>query len=208
MHSDITKIISEFKYKNHTVKIVERSMDGLFLYFYVFDSNNRECGGINYFGFDDVTKEDLSDLSVAIPKIKSGIDYLISFHLESEKSELDKKIKMNWTGRTFKRGDFVHFKGKDKYKSVDTYVWTYFAHESIEYYLIEHPDGMNRSDFMAKPPFKHLDGFECVHSSQLQEGLKYLPIYCEEFQRETDELEIIKEVQSGDSPMPKFYINQ
>lgn len=193
MHSDITKIIHESKYREFTIKIVERETDRKFLYFYVLDAK----GGISYAGDREVTENDLSDLGIAVPKIKSCIDTYIAMREKWHQEELEKKKKMNWTGRTFKRGDFVHFKGNDKYTPEDTYVWTYFGHLGMEYYLIEHVQGLDMSAFINKRPFKKFgigaDGFEAIHSSLLEEGKKYLPIYCTEFQGETDELIMLKE---------------
>lgn len=181
-------------------------MDRLFLYFYLFDNKGNERGGMHYVGYADVTEEDLGDLNIAIPKIKKCIDQDIADHERWLKEKLAKQKKMKWTGRTFKRGDFVHFKGNDKYISVDTYVWTFFGHMMLEYYIVEHPQGKDMYSFTNKPPFRRFgigaDGFESVHSSQLQEGLKYIAVHCKEFQFETDELVMLKEAEANVDPKP------
>lgn len=193
MHSDITKIISEFEHRGYTVKIVEREMDRKFLYCYVFDSKgNDTCMGNN-----NAKEEDLNDLNICIPKLKKCIDDDITSREKWAAEKREKKEKMKWTGRKFKRGNFVHYKGSERYNPIDTCVWTHWGHDGMEYYLIEHPQGQDMDNFINKRPFKSFgvgaDGFEAVHSSQLQEGLKYLPIYCTEFQGETDELILLKE---------------
>lgn len=199
MHSDVTKIISESQYRGHTIKIVEREKGRTFLYFYVTDSRNHPCGGMYHYGYSDISEKDLSDIKIAIPKIQNGIDANIDLHEKYEKEKAEKKQKMNWTGRRFKRGDFVHFKGDEKYPAEDTYVWTHFGHHGLEYYIIEHSQGIDRINFINKPPYKKFglgaDGFEAIHSSQLNEGLKYIAIYPKEFQGETDELIMIKEAE-------------
>jgi hypothetical protein len=71
----------------------------------------------------------------------------------------------------FMRGDKVDFAGNDKYKSVKgTYVWAVNPHLCIEY-VIEHPDGLDKSHFMAT---MGCDGFESIPSKELQKGLKYI----------------------------------
>ncbi len=102
------------------------------------------------------------------------------------------KTREEWTGRSFKRGDHVHFKGTEILKPYDTYVWTVFAHRSICFYIIEHPDGHYASRWMASGGFD--DGFESVHSSELNPDLKYIQINCsDDFFGETDELVLIEE---------------
>lgn len=99
--------------------------------------------------------------------------------------------KKEWTGQKFQRADHVHFVGNDKFKAVNTYVWTFFCHMSLSFYLIEHHDGLPASTWFAKPPFR--DGFEAVHSSELQEDLKYIQINCpKEHPGETDQLILLK----------------
>jgi hypothetical protein len=193
MHDDIVRVIQEFEHNGHKVTIVERKMDGLFLYFYVLNEHGINVGGTNYVFFSDVTEGDLSDLSIAVPKIKMCIDEMVLCHIKFKAEKLQKKKEMNWTGQKFKRGDYVHFKGNDQYKPCDTYIWTHFGHESMEFYLIEHKEGYDRSNWTSKPPFENIDGFESVHSNQLKDGLKYIQINChEEFQGETDELILLK----------------
>lgn len=83
----------------------------------------------------------------------------------------------------FKRGDKVDFSGGEtaiyhngQYtpKTIKpvfgTFVWAIMAHLQVEY-VIEHPDGFPKEDFLAKEPFK--DGFEAIHSSELKDGLTY-----------------------------------
>jgi len=53
-----------------------------------------------------------------------------------------------------------------------TFVWTWFAHLMEWGYVIEHPEGHPKKEFLAKPPFK--DGFESIHSSELEDGKKYI----------------------------------
>ena len=189
---DIKKVIHEFEHNKYRVKIVERKNrfdNNPFLYFYVLD-NFRVCGGMNYAGFGSVSKEDLLDLSVCVPKIKAGIDECISDSIRWAQEKEEKRKELQWTGESFKRGDYVLFKGNDKYKPLVSYVWTHFGHLSMEFYIIEHEDGEDRERWLTSGQFP--DGFECVHSSQLQEGLKYIQINCHEyFQGETDELEMI-----------------
>lgn len=194
MHTDIVREIHTFDYKGYNTKIVERKMQGkLFLYFYVFDSDGNDAGGMHHVFYDDITQEVLSDIPVAVSKIKSCIDKSIACDLKYEEQIRQKKKQLGWTGRKFNRGDFVHFMGSEKYKPYDTYVWTHFMHEGMDYYLVEHYQGDDRSRWMAKPPFEHNDGFESVHSSQLREGKKYIQIDChEEFTGETDQLVLIR----------------
>lgn len=205
MHNDITKTLHESEHRDHKIIIVERNMQGrVFLYFYVLGKSGNECGGMYYGGYSNVTEKDLEDLSICVPKIKLCIDDSIALHEKYEKEKLEKKLKMKWTGRCFKRGDFVHYKGDKDHMSVDTHVWTHFGHCGLEYYVIEHPQGKDRIHFINKPPYRRFgvgaDGFEAIHSSTLQNGLKYLALYCNEFQGETDELVMIKESTSNDIP--------
>ena len=187
MHSDVTKVVQELIYYTHTVKIVERwRMGKAFLYFYVFDADGKEVGGTDYFHFKDV--KDLSDLSVAIPQIKSCIKKMVEQKMHWWREREKKKEAMNWTGRMFNRHDYVHFKGNDKYKPCDTYVWTHFAHLSLDYYIIQHHDGNLRDRWLNKKN----DGFESIHSKYLDEGLKYIQVDCsKDFQFETDALVLI-----------------
>ena len=193
-HQDIIRYVHDFEHIGYTVRIVERKMNSrLFLYFYVFDLDVHQCGGSNYVFFGDVKEEDLSDLDVAVPKIKTCIDNMVASHIKWKAEKLQRKKELNWIGQTFKRGDAVYFKGNSQFVPTNTFVWTYFGHDGLEFYLIAHNDGYDRSNWMAKPPFANQDGFECVHSSQLQEGLKYIQIDCSrEFQGETDELVLLK----------------
>jgi hypothetical protein len=193
LHNTIREV-HEFEYRDYKVKIVERKMDRRkFLDFYLINPQGKDEGGMHYVFFSDIKEEDLADLSIAIPKIKLCLDDKIDTHLKWAEEKIQKKKEVNWTGQSFKRGDYVHFKGNDKYKPCDTYVWTHFGHMMLEFYLIQHHDGQDRSNWMAKPPFENMDGFECVHSSQLKEGLKYIQINChEEFQGETDELILLE----------------
>lgn len=193
LNGDIVKYIHCFVYRGFEVKITERKNHVLsnvptFLYLYIIDSNGREnycCQGIR-----DL---ELKDLNVAIPKIQEAIDKDIEKRAEWDNEAKERKQHLKWTGRKFKRGEPVYFKGNEKYKATQSFVWTYFGHMSLAFYIIEHPDGEDRSRWLAKPPFEHNDGFECVHSSQLQEGLKYIQINCsEEFYGETDELKLIE----------------
>ncbi len=197
LHKDITKYIHEFEHNGYITKIVERKRhDGtLFLYFYVLDSKNNECGGMHYYGFD-ITENDLSDLNICIPKIKSSIDKKIEDRLKWDEEKRQKKISMNWTGQKFERGDYVYFKGNDKFKTYHSYVWTLFGHDGLSFYLIEHPDGYHRSSWMDKPPFENQDGFESVHSSELDEEINYIQINCSnDFFGETNELVLIKKTE-------------
>ena len=196
MHPDVKRIIHETTHKGHTIKIVERDMFSrrprLFLYLYILDSKNNET----YIG-QHIEEEELKNVEIVIPKIHKLIDANIEYRIKWEEEKLEKKNKMNWTGRTFKRGDFVHYKGSEKYKPQDTYVWTHFGHCGMEYYVIEHDEGGGIENFINKRPFRKFgigaDGFEAIHSSQLDEKLKYIKIYCNEFEGETDELILIKE---------------
>lgn len=204
MSNEVIRVIHEFEYNGYTTKIVERKLEyksclksqcssELFLDFDVYDSNGNHHGGLNYVYFNDVKKEELSDLSIAVPKIKDCIDYMIKSHLEFEAETERKKKEINWTGQEFQRGDYVHYKGSSEFKPCDTYVWTFFSHMGSEFYLIEHKDGFDRSSWMTKPPFEEIDGFESVHSSQLGEDLAYIEIDCSrDFQGETDELILLK----------------
>lgn len=159
----------------------------LFLCLYILDQKgNDTCIGQNYF-----KEEHLVDFESAIPKIKLQIDKDIAERKRWAEEKEQRKKDLKWTGQKFKRGDYVFFKGNDKYKPVYSYVWTHFCHGAIDFYVIEHEDGEDRKRWLAKPPFENQDGFECVHSSQLQEGLKYIQVNCsEEFQFETDKLEL------------------
>lgn len=198
MHNDITKIISESQYREHTIKIVERDMFSrrprLFLYLYVLNSKNNET----YIG-QHIKEEELKNVETVISKIHKLIDEDIESRIKWEEEKLEKKRQMNWTGRQFKRGDFVHYKGSEKYKSCNTYVWTHFGHCGIDYYVIEHEQGDGIDNFINKRPFRRFgvgaDGFEAIHSSELDEKLKYIKIHCKEFQWETDELAMIKEAE-------------
>lgn len=187
LHSDITKYIHEFDYKSYSVKIVERKMQQrIFNYLYILDEKgNDKCYATNM-----IEKSDLSDLNICIPKIKNAIDEMILFYEKCAKKEADEKERLNWTGQVFKRGDFVHFKGNEKYKPYDTYVWTSFGHLGLAYYLVEHPDGHDRQGWLDNCGMG--DGFECVHSSMLDEDVKYIQIDCK-FTNETDELILIRE---------------
>ena len=113
---------------------------------------------------------------------------MILFYEKCAKEKSEEKEKLNWTGQVFSRGDFVHFKGNEKYKPYDTYVWDLFGHLGLAYYLIEHPDGHDRQVWLDNSGMG--DGFECVHSSMLDAELKYIQIDCQ-FINETDELALI-----------------
>lgn len=188
LHSDITKYIHEFDYRDHSVKIVERKMklSNPFLYIYILDSKgNDTCLGANNF-----KEEDLKDLENTIPKIKQKIDEDIENRIRWAAETENEKKQLNWTGRVFRRGDFVHFKGNNIYKPYDTFVWTLFGHGGLSYYIIEHPDGHDRQAWLDNCGMG--DGFECVHSSMLDEDVKYIQIDCK-FTNETDELILIRE---------------
>lgn len=91
----------------------------------------------------------------------------------------------------FKRGDYVYFKGNNKYNACYSYVWTFFSHDGLSFYLIEHPNGLNRSNWLSKPPFEHIDGFESIPSYMLDEDVKYIQINCDMLGN-TNELTLIK----------------
>ncbi len=194
LHNDITKYIHEFEYNGYATKIVERTMRMRppFLYIYILDTNgNDTCIGQNNF-----KEEDLKDLDSVIPKIKQEIDKDISQRKKWTLEKENLKKKLNWTGKSFERGDYVYFKGNENFKPCHSYVWILFGHGGLGFYLIEHPDGNHRSNWMSKPPFEHIDGFESVHSSMLDEEIKYIQINCsDEFFNETDELTLIKKTE-------------
>lgn len=101
---------------------------------------------------------------------------------------MENKIK----NRKFERGDYVYFIGNEKYKPCHSYVWTFFGHDGLSFYLIEHNDGESRENWMYKPPFEHIDGFESVHSCMLDADINYIQINCDVY-GETNELTLIKE---------------
>jgi hypothetical protein len=87
----------------------------------------------------------------------------------------------------FKRGDKVNYNPDaaapdpcycievQKYKPVNgSFVWARFAHLHTDVVIIEHPDGHDKSAFTASGNFE--DGFESVHSSQLNDGVKYIGV--------------------------------
>lgn len=79
----------------------------------------------------------------------------------------------NWIFYRFHRGDLVSYEGFDKMKPLkETYVWSVVDHIGIIRVLIQHPDGS-----VTKETLKHndgfCDGFENVHSSEVQKGLHY-----------------------------------
>lgn len=85
-------------------------------------------------------------------------------------------------GLKFKRGDCVDYKGGEtsifhgsyQVKTLEpnpkTYVWAIIEH-GVTQYVIEHKGGFPKEYFLAKRGQR--DGFESIHSSQLQDGLKY-----------------------------------
>lgn len=71
-------------------------------------------------------------------------------------------------------------KNNSRYKATQgTYVWAIMYHLMIKY-VIEHPEGRGKLSFMASDGFS--DGFEAIHSSELDEGKKY--IYADEVELE------------------------
>lgn len=175
----------EFEYLEHKVQIDRRKSDKEPYNISIYYPKGGSRHGSTY-------PHKFTEIEPVIKYAKEEIDnyIIISKKVEEEFAERRKL----WKGRKFKRGDFVHFKGDDKYKAQDTYVWTWFGHLSLAYYIIEHTDGIDRSHFLAGPGWR--DGFESVHSSQLKEGLKYIQVECSGyFPDETDQLELIKEAE-------------
>lgn len=83
-----------------------------------------------------------------------------------------------WEGEKF-RGTKIE---KKDFKPVkNTFVWAINCHEMIRY-VIQHEVGLPKEHFMAD---MGEDGFESIHSSQLDDDKKY--IYCDE-----DELELVE----------------
>ena len=195
MHNDLIGHICEFHYRDHEVLIVQRQIGSKppFLWFYVFDLEEVMVGGTNFVHFSEVKEDDLNSLIIAEQKIKVCIDKMLSSRETGEQEKEQKKKYLNWKGRIFKRGDCVHFKGNKEYKATDTYVWSHCCNMTMDCYIIEHEDGIDRENFLA--PEHEEDGFELVHPSELNEGLKYIAVHCHpDFEFETDELEILKPI--------------
>lgn len=108
---------------------------------------------------------------------------------------------MTVESKYFKRGDKVKFlgvvvpfeDGEKKYHPVETYIWGVNPHEAMSY-VIEHPDGLDKSNFINDPDSGFEDGFEAVHSSDLKDGLKYIAIFHDD--------NLIELLESGDEPKP------
>lgn len=87
-----------------------------------------------------------------------------------------------------KRGTKVNFKGNEYFKPIQgTYIWAKLEHLSLSLYVVQHPDGNPKQNFMAKPPLE--DGFEAVHSKELDEN--YFYVYAEQHEIELVEQKII-----------------
>ncbi len=73
----------------------------------------------------------------------------------------------------YKRGDKVDYNPEDRNGTPckGTYVWAIMEHLMIRY-VIEHPNGHPKSRFTASGNFP--DGFESIHSSQLDDNLLYM----------------------------------
>lgn len=85
----------------------------------------------------------------------------------------------------FGKGDKVNYLGGNNTKEIKgTYIWAVETSTGIIRYVIEHPDGMPKSHFMAKDPFP--DGFDAVHSSELKDGMKYIYAIAEKLEHYDD----------------------
>lgn len=73
-----------------------------------------------------------------------------------------------------KRGSKVKFKGNDEFSPENTYVWTVTFHKMIRI-VVQHKDGFPKSHFIQDYlEGRFPDGFEAVHSSELDDNFKYI----------------------------------
>lgn len=81
----------------------------------------------------------------------------------------------------FKRGDKVNYKG-GKFRPVSgTYVWAETTTSLFKQYVIEHPEGFPKEDFMKdflKGDSKN--GIDGIDPKYLKYGLKYIFVYEED----------------------------
>jgi len=87
-----------------------------------------------------------------------------------------------------KRGSHVSFKGNEEFCAIEsTYVWAICFHEMIRI-VVQHKDGFPKSYFISdylKGRFP--DGFESVHSSELEDDKKYIYVMPTELELITNE---------------------
>jgi|688.fasta_scaffold79329_5 hypothetical protein len=81
----------------------------------------------------------------------------------------------------YNRGDRVDYNG-GKFRPVkNTYVWAVTQESLFKQYIIEHPDGYGKEEFMKDfLEGKSKKGIDGVHPNYLKYGLKYIFVYDED----------------------------
>lgn len=97
---------------------------------------------------------------------------------------------------TLKKGDRVCFKGNREFKPLDeTYIAAISCHEMLAYY-IEHPDG-NKTKQSIRRNGGFPDGFESPHSSDFEEGKRYIFAIPEEVKLLNTETSAVQRMKQG-----------